>query len=53
MEALDGLPFQGFHFAVFFGVPLLLTLGLILFSKRYFGAEHQVVGVTSDRGVVS
>jgi multisubunit Na+/H+ antiporter MnhE subunit len=37
MEILDGLPFQGFHFAALIGVPLLLTLGLIFLSKRHFG----------------
>jgi hypothetical protein len=36
MKALQGLPFQGFYFAVFFGVPLLITLGLIIASKRHF-----------------
>ena len=36
MKALQGLPFQGFYFAVFFGVPLLITLGLIVASKRHF-----------------
>jgi hypothetical protein len=36
MEALQGLPFQGWHLAAFIGIPLLLTLGLILLSKRYF-----------------
>jgi hypothetical protein len=40
MEFLDGLPFQGFHFALFIGIPLFLTLGLIIFSKRYFGATQ-------------
>ncbi len=37
MRALQGLPFQGFHFAILIGIPLLLTLGVILLSKRYFG----------------
>lgn len=40
LEFLDGLPFQGFHFAIFIGIPLLLTLGLIIFSKRYFRISH-------------
>jgi hypothetical protein len=39
MKALQGLPFQGFHFAVFIGIPLLITLGLIISSKRHFKAE--------------
>jgi hypothetical protein len=36
MEALQGVPIQGFHLAVFFGLPLLATLGLVVFSKQYF-----------------
>jgi hypothetical protein len=36
MAFLDGLPFQGYHMAMFIGMPLLITLGLIIFSKRYF-----------------
>ncbi|MFZ5918441.1 MAG: hypothetical protein ACOYZ7_16005 [Chloroflexota bacterium] len=39
MEALDGVPLQGFHLAVFFGIPLLITWGLIVLSKRYFQTE--------------
>ena len=34
---LEGLPFQGFHFAALIGMPLLLTLGVIFLSKRHFG----------------
>jgi hypothetical protein len=49
MEALDGLPFQGVHFAVLVGVPLLLTLGAIVLSRRHFGGRLQVA-VTSPRG---
>ena len=40
MEFLDGLPFHGVHFAAFFGIPLLITLGLTVYSKRYFGAAQ-------------
>lgn len=36
IEALQGVPLQGFHLAVFFGMPLVVTLGLILFSRRCF-----------------
>jgi hypothetical protein len=36
MEILDGLPFHGFHLALALGVPLLITLGLLVYSKRYF-----------------
>jgi hypothetical protein len=39
---LQGLPFQGFHFAAFIGVPLLVTLGVIILSKRHFGADDRV-----------
>lgn len=35
MEFLDGLPLQGWHVAAFTGLPLLLTLGAILLSKRH------------------
>jgi hypothetical protein len=48
MEALQGLPFQGVHFAAFIGVPLLVTLGVIILSKRHFGADDQVSNTTSD-----
>ncbi|MFL7790853.1 MAG: hypothetical protein AB8I69_01835 [Anaerolineae bacterium] len=37
VEILDGLPFRGFHLALALGVPLLIALGLLVFSKRYFG----------------
>jgi hypothetical protein len=36
VEILDGLPFHGFHLALALGVPLLITLGLLVSSKRYF-----------------
>jgi hypothetical protein len=39
MEMLDGVPAQGFHFAVFVGLPLLLTLGVILVSKKDFAGQ--------------
>lgn len=39
MEILQRLPFEGFHFAAFVGIPLLMTLGVIVLSKRYFGQE--------------
>jgi MFS family permease len=39
MEILGGLPFHGFHLALALGVPLLVTLGLLVFSKRYFGRK--------------
>lgn len=40
---LDGIPLQGFHLAAFFGIPLLDTLGMLILSKRHFGAENQVL----------
>jgi hypothetical protein len=39
MEILQGLPFHGFHLALALGIPLLVTLGLLVFSKRYFRGE--------------
>jgi hypothetical protein len=33
---LQGLPLDGWHFAIFFGLPLILTLGILIGSKRYF-----------------
>jgi hypothetical protein len=42
MAALQGVPLQGFHLAVFFGLPLVVTLGLILFSRRYFTSSESI-----------
>jgi hypothetical protein len=39
MEVLQGVPLQGSHLAVFFGLPLVVTLGLLLFSRRCFTAR--------------
>ena len=39
MEMLQGVPLQGYYFAAFVGLPLLITLGVILGSRRYFGKE--------------
>jgi len=36
MEILQGLPLRGYHFAVFAGIPFLLTWGAIIRSKRHF-----------------
>jgi hypothetical protein len=36
MEALRGMPLHGVHFAVLAGIPLLVTWGLIVYSRRYF-----------------
>jgi len=35
---LQNLPFQGGHFAVLLGLPLTLTMGLIVYTKGYFEA---------------
>jgi hypothetical protein len=40
MEFLDGLPLQGWHLAAFFGLPLLVTLGLLFLSRRQFGQQR-------------
>jgi MFS family permease len=40
MEFLGGVPFQGYHFAVLVGTPLLITWGVAVLSKRYFRAGH-------------
>jgi hypothetical protein len=42
MEALQGVPLQGSYLAVFFGLPLVVTFGLILFSKRYFAPGEAI-----------
>jgi hypothetical protein len=39
MAFLDGIPLQGWHLAAFVGLPLLLSLGAILISKRHFDQE--------------
>jgi hypothetical protein len=36
MEALQNLPFHGYHLALMLGVPLLITLGLLISSKQHF-----------------
>ncbi len=36
MDILRGLRLDGWHFAIFFGLPLILTLGILIGSKRYF-----------------
>jgi hypothetical protein len=36
MAFLDGLPFQGYHFAALIGPPLLLTLAAIVLARRHF-----------------
>ncbi|MBN2392888.1 MAG: hypothetical protein JXR84_19305 [Anaerolineae bacterium] len=36
MEMLKGVPLQGIHFVPFVGVPLLITLSVIVLSRRHF-----------------
>ncbi len=36
MDILQGLPLQGYHLAAVIGLPLLLTLGLIMLAKQSF-----------------
>ena len=36
IEFLGGLPIQGYHLAVLIGTPLLITLGVIVLTKRHF-----------------
>jgi hypothetical protein len=42
MEALQGVPFHGLHIAALIGIPLPITLGLIIFSKRYFSTAYHL-----------
>jgi hypothetical protein len=49
MEALQGIPVQGLHFAVFVGIPLLATLGAIFLSKRPFSSGSQQVQEAEER----
>jgi hypothetical protein len=39
LEALGGIPFQGFHLIPIVGIPLFLTLAVILYLRRYFGVR--------------
>jgi len=36
MDAFQGLPLLGYHFIIFFGIPLITTISLIYKSKKYF-----------------
>jgi hypothetical protein len=36
MDILAGVPLQGVHFAPFVGIPLVITLGVIILSKQHF-----------------
>jgi hypothetical protein len=45
LEFFQKLPFQDFHLTLLFGIPLLITLGLIVFSRRYFRMNSAVRNV--------
>ena len=36
MKALGGMPFHGIHLIPVFGIPLLLTLTVIIYSRKHF-----------------
>jgi hypothetical protein len=44
IEFLGGIPAQGTHFALVLGIPLSLTLGALLASKRHFGIDDPGLG---------
>jgi MFS family permease len=39
MEALQGIPLQGYHLALLAGVPLVAATALVALSRRHFGAR--------------
>jgi hypothetical protein len=43
MQILSNIPLTGSHFAPLVGIPLLITLGLIVFSRRYFKGQGQLL----------
>lgn len=36
IEFLEGIPVQGYHFSILVGIPLLITWGIAILSKRHF-----------------
>jgi hypothetical protein len=42
IEFLDGLPVQGYHFAILAGLPLLITWVVAVLSKRHFRAGDRI-----------
>jgi hypothetical protein len=40
MEILQRMPLHGLHFAALVGIPLLTTLALIVYSRRYFVRDY-------------
>jgi hypothetical protein len=49
MDALQGLPLEGYHFAILLGIPLLLTLGAILLARRDYRQSSSKTA-TASRG---
>ncbi len=43
IEFLEGLPVQGYHFAVLVGIPLLITWCLAILSRRHFRTGDRVL----------
>jgi len=44
MEILRGLPIQGYHLAILVGVPLIITLGVIVWARPYFRSDGRIPG---------
>jgi hypothetical protein len=44
MEILQGLPIQGYHLAILVGVPLIITLGVIVWARPYFRSDGRIPG---------
>ena len=40
MEFLQGIPGEGVHLIPFVGVPLLVSIGLALYCRRYFATKR-------------
>jgi hypothetical protein len=36
MNAFQGMPLQGYHFIIFFGIPLVVTIHFVYKSKKYY-----------------
>jgi hypothetical protein len=43
LEILERLPFESWHFLAFLGVPLLITVGVLLRSKHHFSSSGRSV----------
>jgi hypothetical protein len=41
LQALINIPLNGLHLALFFGLPILLTLGIIVSSRKFFSVSEQ------------